>query len=219
MENTIGERIDILRRRGNYSYSALAKIIEGITGDGVRKAIKRNSVTLYQIEILCNKLNWDKNYIERGNNAVNIVSEQIEAINIEGFFKPIPYYDLNVSAGSIFFLDNGLIKGQKPDDFLFVPKNVDADIVLPIYGNSMFPNISNGDKVAYKFIKDWSFFNYGMKYLIVTNEQRMVKYIKKSEVKGNILLSSSNSDYEDIEMPIKSIRNILQVRYIFKTEM
>lgn len=58
MKNTIGERIDILRKKGNYSYSALAIIIEGITGDGVRKAITRNSVTLYQIEVLCDKLNW-----------------------------------------------------------------------------------------------------------------------------------------------------------------
>jgi phage repressor protein C with HTH and peptisase S24 domain len=102
---------------------------------------------------------------------------------------------------------------------MFIPKNIDADIAFPTFGHSMYPEISNGDKVAYKFLKDWSFFYYGMKYLIITDEQRMVKYIKKHSQKGFLLLESRNSDYEPIDMPIKSIKYILQVRYIGKIEM
>lgn len=134
-------------------------------------------------------------------------------------FKPIPFYDLNVSAGDVSFLDSGLLKNQQPDDFMYIPIQVDADIAFPTFGHSMYPEISNGDRVAYKFIKDWSFFNYGMKYLIVTDEQRMVKYLKKHHKKDYVLLESRNEDYEPIDMPIKSIRNILQVRYIGKIEM
>lgn len=134
-------------------------------------------------------------------------------------FKPIPYYNINVSAGNVTFLDDGLLENQTPDDFMFVPKNIDADIAFPTFGHSMYPEISNGDRVAYKLIKDWSFFNYGMKYLIITDEQRMVKYLKKHTKEGYVLLESRNEDYEPIDMPINSIRAILQVRYIGKIEM
>lgn len=134
-------------------------------------------------------------------------------------FKSIPFYDINVSAGDIVFLDGGLLKDKEPDDWFDIPKSVDADIAFPTYGHSMSPVITNGDRVAYKFITDWSFFNYGMKYMIVTDEQRMVKYLRKHEKEGFILLESENPEYDPIDMPISSVRNILQVRYIGKIEM
>jgi len=216
---TIGERIDFLRKRSNLSYSALSEIVGGITGDGMRKSIVRNSVSLIQINTICDKLGWDRNFILNGGDNHLMVNEPPSSYFKASMFKPVPYYNINVSAGSVNFLDNGLIEGQKPDDYLFIPSNIDADIALPTFGHSMYPEISNGDRVAYKFIKDWSFFNYGMKYMIVTDEQRMVKYIKRSKTEGHILLTSRNEDYEDIEMPVESIRAILQVRYICKTEM
>lgn len=134
-------------------------------------------------------------------------------------FKPVPFYNINVSAGNVTFLDDGLLKNQNPDDFMFVPKNIDADVAFPTFGHSMYPEISNGDRVAYKVINDWSFFNYGMKYLIITDEQRMVKYLKKHAKEGYVLLESRNKEFEPIDMPISSIRAILQVRYIGKIEM
>lgn len=222
---TTGERIDFLRKEAGLSFTDLAVIIEGITGDGVRKAVTRNSVKPNHINILCDKLKWDKKWI-LGEESIDDKSERNELAGPtfnygrkEKLFKKIPFYDINVSAGDIVFMDNGMLKGQTPDDYLHIPINVDADIAFPTFGHSMYPEISNGDRVAYKFIKDWSFFNYGMKYLIVTDEQRMVKYLKRSTIVENVLLTSRNEDYEDIEMPVNSIRSILQVRYICKIEM
>lgn len=147
-------------------------------------------------------------------------SEKLNTFPIKNnLFKSIPFYDVNVSAGDIVFLDGGLLKDKEPDDWFDIPKSVDADVAFPTYGHSMSPVIANGDRVAYKFITDWSFFNYGMKYMIVTDEQRMVKYLRKHEKEGFILLESENPEYDPIDMPISSVRNILQVRYIGKIEM
>lgn len=147
-------------------------------------------------------------------------SEKLNTTPIKNdLFKSIPFYDINVSAGDIVFLDDGLLKDKEPDDWFDIPKSVDADIAFPTYGHSMSPVITNGDRVAYKFITDWSFFNYGMKYMIVTEEQRMVKYLRKHDKEGYILLESENPEYDPIDMPISSVRNILQVRYIGKIEM
>ena len=63
------------------------------------------------------------------------------------------------------------------------------------------------------------FYYYGMKYLIITDEQRMAKYLKRFKIEGNVLLTSRNKDYEDLEMPVSSIRSILQVRYICKDKI
>lgn len=151
-----------------------------------------------------------------------IISDFINEINknfSSSHFKSVPFYNINVSAGDVVFLDDGMLENREPDDLMFIPKNIDADIAFPTYGHSMYPEISNGDRVAYKIIKDWSFFNYGMKYLIITNEQRMVKYLKRHPKEGYVLLESRNKDFEPIDMPISSIRAILQVRYIGKIEM
>lgn len=152
------------------------------------------------------------------NNTFSIIKTSNVEFN-SNHFKSVPFYNINVSAGDVVFLDDGMLENKEPDDLMFIPKNIDADIAFPTYGHSMYPEISNGDRVAYKIIKDWSFFNYGMKYLIITDEQRMVKYLKKHSKEGYVLLESRNKDFEPIDMPISSIRAILQVRYIGKIEM
>ncbi len=157
---------------------------------------------------------FDKN-VKSVKNVTNASLTQFDS----AYFKSVPFYNINVSAGDVVFLDDGFLENREPDDLMFIPKNIDADIAFPTYGHSMYPEISNGDRVAYKVIKDWSFFNYGMKYLIITAEQRMVKYLKKHEKEGYVLLESRNKDFEPIDMPISSIRAILQVRYIGKIEM
>lgn len=220
--NTKGERVNFLRKKNDKSYNDLALIVGNIKADGMRKAIVDDFISERQITILCEKLGWDKNWILNGGEEPKnlIISEPLEEYNInKNYFKAVPFYNINVSAGDVVFLDNGLLENQQPDGFMYIPTNIDADVAFPTYGHSMYPEISNGDKVAYKFIKDWSFFNYGMKYLIVTSEQRMVKYIKRNPKEGFITLESRNEDYDPIDMPISSIKAILQVRYIGKIEM
>ena len=186
---------------------------------GVRKAIIRNSVKPNHINIFCDELKRDKDFIV-GREESNLVKEPAEEYNSKNkIFRKVAFYDTNISAGNVEFLANGQIKGLIPDYYLHVPVNVDADISFPVFGSAMFPEINNGDRVALKIINDWSFFNYGMKYMIITNEQSMIRYLKKSQIKGNVLLTSKNDEFEDIEIPVKSIKSILQVRYICKLEI
>lgn len=134
-------------------------------------------------------------------------------------FKAIPYYDIDFSTNDVVFSEQGLIENQEPDDYFYIPVAIDADFAFPNIGDSMHPVLSNGDMVAYKYIRDLSFFNYGLKHLIVTSEQRMVRFLNRHNQKGMLLLESNNADFAAIDMPIKSIKHILQVRYIGKIEM
>ena len=176
----------------------------------------------YKIRAYIDKLNdYKNNRIASKNTSILTSGNTRSALSLKDneHYKAIPFFQLNVSAGNVHFLDNGLLKGTEPDGYMFIPRHIDADIAFPTYGHSMHPDISNGDVVAYKVLKDMSFFNYGMKYLVVTDEQRMVKYIKPHAKQGYILLESKNPEFGPIDLPVKSIRHLLQVRYIGKTEM
>lgn len=215
-----GEELKKYRESFNITQDELAKLI-GVT---------RKTINTYEnsseIPISKQKL-FASIFDEVGNKKLHVKSHsktendlrEIKLGSKSAYFKSVPFYNINVSAGDVVFLDDGLLENKEPDDLMFIPKNIDADIAFPTYGHSMYPEISNGDRVAYKVIKDWSFFNYGMKYLIITDEQRMVKYLKKHTKEGFVLLESRNKDFESIDMPISSIRAILQVRYIGKIEM
>lgn len=223
---TIGDRVEIAKKHLGLGYKTLIDDEDIITSDALRLNIKRNSEKLetFLVPLIAKKHNISEHWLLTGEGDMQLFNNNKELQHSQealhgDLFKPVPFYNLNVSAGDVTFLDGGLIKGQNPDDFMYIPIQVDADIAFPTFGHSMYPEISNGDRVAYKFIKDWSFFNYGMKYLIITDEQRMVKYLKKHPKEGYVLLESRNEDYEPIDMPVSSIRSILQVRYIGKIEM
>ncbi len=148
-----------------------------------------------------------------------VIKKQPLAENAVLRFKPIPYYDIDFSTNEVVFSEQGLIENQEPDDYFYIPNNIDADFAFPNYGHTMHPEISNGDTVAYKYIRDSSFFSYGLKHLIVTSEQRMLRYLNRHNQKGMLLLETKSPDFAAIDMPIKSIKHILQVRYIGKIEM
>lgn len=215
---TTGEKVDNLRKKENLSYSKLASIVGGIKGDGMRKAIIRNSISLAHINILHEKLGWDKSYL-LGLEDNGMTTEEPKATYNKVKKDKIPYYELNLTSSDLKFSENGLVEKHDPLEYICIPKTIDADLFLMCFGNAMSPLINNGDKIALKHIKDWSFFNYGLKHMIVTEEQVLVRYLRKSNTEGNILLVAENSDFEDIELPIKSIKQIFQVRYICKSEM
>jgi len=215
-----GEELKKARENFNITQDELAKMI-GVSRKTINTyensseiPISKQKLFVSVFEDFSNKMLQSKNNVK---NDENLKTAQIGMSS--AYFKSVPFYNINVSAGDVVFLDDGFLENREPDDLMFIPKNIDADIAFPTYGHSMYPEISNGDRVAYKVIKDWSFFNYGMKYLIITAEQRMVKYLKKHEKEGYVLLESRNKDFEPIDMPISSIRAILQVRYIGKIEM
>lgn len=83
-------------------------------------------------------------------------------------------------------------------------------------GDSMFPLISNGDRIVIREIENWNFIYYGQIYLIITSEYRMVKYIRKHPTnnKEYILLRSKNPDFDDIELPRKEIIRLFVVENI-----
>jgi hypothetical protein len=132
-----------------------------------------------------------------------------------GDASTIPFYDIDVSAGDLFYIDNPT---AVPTARLSIP-GLKADFVVPVHGHSMHPEISNGDWIAVQQITDFSFFNYGQKYLIVTPEQRLVKTLRRHDNDDFVLLLSCNKNFDPIDLPKKAIKQLYLIVQVLKREI
>lgn len=122
----------------------------------------------------------------------------------------IPYYNIDVTASAFpVFAD----EREEPEYFISIPAFKDCDFAVPIYGDSMYPKIKNGHIVAVKEVKNKAIILYGEIYLVITDDYRTVKYIRKHpSEKEMILLCSENPAFDDVEIPLDSILRLFKVR-------
>lgn len=122
-----------------------------------------------------------------------------------------PIYDIDVTCGNEIrdFRDEDII------GYINIPSiRKDSKIVFAT-GDSMFPKITDGDRIVIREIESWDYFNYGQMYLILTPEYRMLKYIRKHpKSKDMIVLKSENSNYDDIELKMSEIVKLFIVENI-----
>jgi phage repressor protein C with HTH and peptisase S24 domain len=156
--------------------------------------------------------------IEKDNpHANNKVQEEKGIYNykkveeIDTTFK-VPYYDIDVTAGNVqLFQENN----QMPADYYTVPKEIqDVDFCFKVRGDSMYDKILPGAIVFVKQIMDISVIDFGQVFIIITEEQRMVKYVRRHPTRPDdmVLLKSHNNHYDDIDLPKEKITNLLLVK-------
>lgn len=132
----------------------------------------------------------------------------------EGTLDGTPVYDIDATCGpnnrSIDFTKDIIVGSVNLPEI-----DKDSKIVFAS-GDSMLPLISNGDRVVIREIESWDFIYYGQIYLILTNEYRMVKYIRKHPTndKEYVILRSKNPEFDDIELPRREIKRLFVVENI-----
>jgi phage repressor protein C with HTH and peptisase S24 domain len=135
--------------------------------------------------------------------------KNVEAIDTIG---KVPYYDIDVTAGNVqLFQENN----QMPADYFTVPKEIqDVDFCFKVRGDSMYDKILPGAIVFVKQIFDISVIEYGQVFVVITEEQRMVKYVRRHLTNPDemFVLKSHNNHYDDIDLPKDKITNLLLVK-------
>lgn len=84
---TKGQRIEHIKNQKGLSYNQLASLIGNVSGDAIRKAIQRDNLKEYYINILSDKLGINKNWIETGEGEIYVQSKNVqinETISIDG---------------------------------------------------------------------------------------------------------------------------------------
>jgi len=135
--------------------------------------------------------------------------KNIEAIDTTG---KVPYYDLDVTAGNVQLFQNN---DQMVADYYTVPKEIqDVDFCFKVRGDSMYDKILPGAIVFVKQIVDISVIEFGQVFIVITEEQRMVKYVRRHPTRPDdmVLLRSHNNHYDDIDLLKEKIINLLLVK-------
>lgn len=131
--------------------------------------------------------------------------------------KPIPYYNVDVLAGKIDILREQSVEYVK--EYYTIPDIKDATAIIRVSGDSMYPTFKRGDKVIIKYVKDKTLIEYGQTYVIVTQDNTVLKSIRKSKKDGYWLLCSENkAKFDDYEIPIDKVINLFLVKEIMRAE-
>jgi len=190
----------------------LSAILKGNKSLGDKTLLKFSSVLGFPYEELKNpNVNVVKERIEKYEiNRKNVLqNNKTETIDLTG---KVPYYDIDVTAGNVqLFQDNT----QMPTDYYTVPKEIqDVDFCFKVRGDSMYDKILPGAIVFVKQIMDISVIEFGQVFIIITEEQRMVKYVRRHPTRPDdmVVLRSHNNNYDDIDLPKEKITNLLLVK-------
>ena len=93
-----------------------------------------------------------------------------------------------------------------------IPCFRDADFLIPVKGDSMYPTYRSGDIVACrKLIKDNLFFQWNKVYVLDTDQGALIKRIKPGKDEENIMIVSDNESYDPFNLHISHIYNIALV--------
>lgn len=112
--------------------------------------------------------------------------------------KGTPIYDIDVTAG--FSELSRELTRENIIGYLDFPKLDPKCVVVRVSGDSMTPVIPDGSMVAIRQVSTTGIISWGQIYTIVTEDYRLVKYVRKNADSDKITLHSANPDYDDIEM-------------------
>ena len=130
-----------------------------------------------------------------------------------------PIYNLDATCGtdgrSIEFLQEHII------GYVNMPNVSKSASLIRANGDSMTPIINDGDFIAVREVTDFDDIFYGQIYLVITAQNRMVKYVRRyADDEGNyVLLRSENPNYDDIKMAKSRIIKMYMVENILSLQI
>ncbi len=125
-------------------------------------------------------------------------------------------YNIDVTAGGMtrerMFTDEHVI------GTINVP-NVHSDCcIVRVSGDSMSPVIGNGDLIAIREVRNPNLIFWGQIYVVLLDDYRMVKYIRRHSDPNQVILRSENEQYDDIEIAKSEIRDLFLVENIIRID-
>lgn len=131
--------------------------------------------------------------------------------------KGAPVYDIDVVAGtrelSRMFTDEHVI------GYLDLPDINPQYPIVRANGDSMVPKIANGGFVQIRPISDMSPIFWGNIYVVVLDDYRLIKVVRRHPDRDKVILHSINPEYDDMEVDRLDIRKLYLVERILNFEI
>ncbi len=130
----------------------------------------------------------------------------------------IPVYDIDVTAGtselSRMFTQDRII------GYVDLPQLNPESRIVRVSGDSMTPVINNGSYIAVRHISDPGIIFWGQIYVVVLDDYRMVKFLRRDPAdESKVILHSANDDYDDMEINKQDIRQLYIVETILNYDI
>ena len=128
-----------------------------------------------------------------------------------------PVYDIDVTAGA-----EPLAREFTSDriiGWLNMPNLTAATPVVRVSGDSMAPRIQNGSFIQIRPVSLDSPLYWGATYVIVLDDFRMVKVVRRNPDPSMVTLHSINTEYDDMEIDRSLIRALFIVQSVFNFDV
>lgn len=126
-----------------------------------------------------------------------------------------PFFNLPVSAGNSLFEVMGI---NRPDGFIYnLPGMAFTENFLPVVGYSMEPEVKENAIIGVRKMDKWETLNTTKKYLIITRDDRMIKYIEHDEINDDILWCVS-PNYKRFKVYKSDIVEIQRITFVINPE-
>lgn len=129
-----------------------------------------------------------------------------------------PVYNIDATCGDlsrpIVFADEHII------GHVNLPNVSPTAAIIRANGDSMEPHIKDGDWIAVREVKNLGEIFYGQVYLVITDEYRLLKYLRKDEDEQHyVILRSENEKYDDMRLAKTSIRHLFIVENVLSLKI
>ena len=91
--------------------------------------------------------------------------------------------------------------------------------ILRVSGDSMVPRLRDGSYIAIRPVSDRSPIAWGQIYVVVVEDYRFVKFVRRHPDPTMVILHSANPDYDDIELPRRDILSLYLVESILNYDV
>ncbi len=123
-----------------------------------------------------------------------------------------PVYDIDVTAGTMprarMFCDDQII------GVVNLPDISEQCRIVRVSGDSMSPIIRSGDLIAVRELSNLQQIFWGQIYVVLLDDYRLVKYVRKNPNPAMVTLRSENKNYDDMDIHRDEIRDMMFVQHI-----
>ncbi len=127
----------------------------------------------------------------------------------KSYTEGVPYYDVDFKLGFDELIHPG---APNPEYLIRMPGYEKATMWCNASGDSMSPEINNGDIIALQRVEDFSFLPFGDVYgFITTNGMRTIKRLGRSDRDGYYRLIPTNKEYDEQDIPVNKIALVYRV--------
>lgn len=222
----LGERLKILTTLEGITPTELERLIGASKGVLSRAVTNGTDVNSKWLVAIAEKFpDWSMEWLLTGKGS-SLKSEndkiyetaynQAKDTYLElSYTEGVPYYDVDFKLG---FEDMDAPGAVNPEYLVKMPGYEKATLWCNASGHSMEPEINSGDILALQRIEDFSFLPFGDIYgFITTNGMRTIKRLGRSAKEGFYRLIPTNKDYDEQDIPIKSIAVVYRVMGAMKS--